>query len=62
MGDRSYDSIGYTNNKAMISRDVLFGERKGWNWLNVSKNTMQNGENLNIVRTILQEDQVREVA
>lgn len=64
MGNHStsaYKLLSHNENKAIISKDVQFDENKGCNWLQVSNNPMQNGENSSNVRTILQEDQVAKV-
>lgn len=49
-------------NKAVIRKYVQYDERKGWKLLKVSSNQMKNGENLDNIRYVLQEDQFEEVA
>lgn len=49
------------DNKTVISKDVQFDKSKGWNWMKILNDPMQNDANSRNIRTILQEDHVEEV-
>lgn len=58
----AYKIFSPNENKEIISRDVQFVERKGWNWLKVLNGPMKNYKGSNHISASLQDDKVNEVA